>query len=109
MYSAFNEVPVSQEVPAGSEAIFRCQHSTANTIRWRVNNSTIGRNSPTDITSDTEHDEEGNPVDTLTIVARPEYNGAIIVCVAEFNDGTPEETSQPPAMLLVQSKRPFSV
>ena len=99
---AFNEVPVSQEVPVGTEAVFRCQHSTAHYIGWRVNGSFVGRNSPPDITPGTTRDEDGNLVDTLTIVARLEYNGTIVVCVAQFDDGTPDETSEPPAILLIQ-------
>ena len=100
---AFNEAPVSVEVPVGSEAVFRCQHSTANNIDWIVNGSFVGRSPPPDITLGiiTEGD---NPVDTLTIVARHDYNGTTIVCVAVFRDGSPDETSQPAAVLRVQGE-----
>ena len=102
LFKAFHEAPVSVEVPVGSEAVFRCRHSTADNIRWRVNGTLIsGRNPPPDITPGVE---DGTPVDTLTIVARLDYNGTTIVCVAQFDDGSSDETSQPPAVLRVQGE-----
>ena len=98
---AFDEVPVSQEIPVGSEAVFRCRHPTADIVRWRVNNSFVGRNPPPDIVPGTTLDEDGNLVDTLTIVAIREYNGTTVVCVADFDDGT-RLSSEPPAILLIQ-------
>ena len=32
---------------------------------------------------------------TLTIVAGPQYNGTEIVCVAKFDDGNPDEMTPP--------------
>ena len=97
--AAFDEAPISVEVPVGSEAVFRCRHSTADIIRWRVNETLLGNNRPTDITS-----ESDSLVYTLTIEARLDYNGTTIVCVARFDDGSPDETSQPPAVLRVQGE-----
>ena len=59
----------------------------------------IGRNPPPNITPSTTRDEEDNLVDLLSIVARREYNTTVVECVAEFDDGTPDETSEPPALL----------
>ena len=91
------------EVPVGSEAVFRCTHSTADSIRWRIDGTFVGRSPPPDITPDVII-EGGTLVDTLTIVARLDYNGTTIVCVAQFDDGSPDETSQPPAVLRVQGE-----
>ena len=92
------------EVPVGSEAVFRCRHSTADNIRWRVNETLVSfRSSPPGITYSIIT-EGSYLVDTLTIVARLDYNGTTIVCVAEFDDGSPDETSQPPAVLRVQGE-----
>ena len=91
---AFDGVPISQEVATGAQVVFRCRHPTADTIRWRVNGSLVGRNSP-DVILDIIYDDNGNSVDTLTITAQPLYNGTEVVCAARFDDGRPEEPSQP--------------
>lgn len=92
---AFTEAPVSQDVPIGSEAVFRCRHPTADTIRWRVDDAFLGRNPPPDITPRTERNDEGILVDVLTIVARAQYNGTKVECVAQFDNGTPDEQTFP--------------
>ena len=95
----FSEVPTSQVVFIGEETVFRCHHSTADVIAWRVNGSSVGRNPPTDITPSTNRDDDDNLVYTLTIIARPEYNGTVVECVAVFLDGSSTEVS-PTALLL---------
>jgi hypothetical protein len=98
--AAFDEVPVSQEVATGAEAVFRCRYPTADIIRWRVNGSLVGRSPPRYIIPSTIiHDDNGNLVDTLTIIARPELNGTEVVCVARFDDDRPEEPSQPVTLI----------
>ena len=79
----------------GAEAVFRCQHPTAFIILWRVNGSLVGWNPPPDITPGITRDDSGNLVDTLTITARLEYNGTVVVCVARFDDGSPDEQTEP--------------
>ena len=79
-------------------AEFRCQHQTADIIRWRVNNTLVGRNTPPDIIPGTTADD-GNLVDTLFITARPEYNGTMVVCVARFDDETPDEQTEPAVLM----------
>ena len=90
---AFIEVPTSQVVFIGEETVFRCRHPTADVIVWRVNGSSVGQNPSPDISPGTIGDYDGSLVNTLTIVARPEYNGTEVVCVALFIDGSPFETS----------------
>ena len=36
---------------------------------------------------------------TLTITARPDYNGTEVVCVAIFDDGNPKEQTEPALLL----------
>lgn len=79
----------------GNNAVFRCRHPNASIIRWRRDGELLGRNLPRDITPGTERDGNNFLVQTLTIVARPQYNGTEIVCVAKFDDGTPDEMSPP--------------
>ena len=83
----------------GAEAEFRCRHPTASFIDWRVNGSLVGQDPPREIIPGTTRDVNGNLVNTLTITARPEYNGTEVVCVAFFVDGSPDEQTEP-AMLL---------
>jgi hypothetical protein len=86
-------------VAIGAEAVFICRHQTADNIRWRVNGSLVGRSPPPDIIPSTIHDDNGNLVDTLTIIARPEFNVTEVVCVARFDDDRPEELSQPVTLI----------
>lgn len=83
----------------GEEAVFRCRYPTALFILWRVNDSLVGRDSPRDISPNTTRDDNGNLVDTLTITARPEYNGTRVVGVARFDNGVPDEQTDA-AMLI---------
>ena len=94
----FIEVPSSQEVFIGEVAEFRCRHPTADIIAWRVNGSSVRQNSSPDITPGTSRDDDGALVCTLTIIARPEYNGTDVVCVAVFIDESVPQPS-PPALL----------
>ena len=95
----FDQVPITQEVVTEAQAVFRCRHPTADTIRWRVNGSLVGRDPPPDIILGIIRDDNGNLVDTLTITARPMYNGTEVVCVAGFDDSRPQELSQPVVLI----------
>ena len=81
----------------GEVAEFRCSHPTADIIRWRVNGTlvSLGR-SPPDITLSVNSEL----VHILTIIGRPIYNGTEVVGVARFDDGSPDETTNPEAMLI---------
>ena len=91
----FVAVPTSQEVAVDREAVFRCRHSTADTIRWRLDGMLIGGSPPPDVTPSSARGKDGNLVQILTIVASPQYNGSEVVCVARFDDGSPDETTLP--------------
>ena len=88
---AFIESPTSQNVSIGEDAVFRCQHDSADTIRWRVNGVLVSRSSPpTGV-----HEDADGLVDTLTITGSLEYNGTEVVCVAQFDSGSPDQESTP--------------
>ena len=99
---AFSEVPITQIVAANSTAVYRCNHDTADVIRWRVNESLIGRNPPPGITLGTERDENDNLIDTLMIVAYPEYNQTEVKCVAKFDDDSTDETTNGALLIIHQ-------
>ena len=78
-------------------AVFRCQHQSpdANVI-WSVNGSSVGQFSaviPSSIF------ENGSLLYTLTIPARLEYNGTVVVCLAFFFDGSPTESTSPATLI----------
>lgn len=77
-------MPTSQNVTVGAIAEFTCQHDRADIIRWRVDDNLISiRNSPQGIAVDG---------DTLRItLGVPGVRE--VVCVARFDDGSPEEVS----------------
>ena len=70
-------------------AEFRCRHTTADVLVWRVDGSLISlANPPPDITA--EFISGGSK---LTIVGRPEYDGTEVVCVAKFFSSSPGEST----------------
>ena len=100
---AFIEAPTSQNVLIGQDAAFRCQHSTADTIRWRINGSLVSRsNIPDGVGLDAD-----GLVEILTITGRLDYNGTEVECVARFDNGSPELVSNPPALLIVTAGMQF--
>ena len=95
-FKVFTEIPRTLNVTAGIQAMFRCQHSDADTLAWRVNNRSI-RQSPLRGLSQSQDRS------TLTIIALPEYNGTLVECLALYFDGSPPD-SAPPAYLIVEGR-----
>ena len=93
--TAFDEAPAPQMVANGEEATFRCRHPQADSIRWKVDNALITANPPPDITPNIVREAEDVIVHTLTIIAHSEYDGTVVVCVAVFDDQTPNEQTSP--------------
>ena len=94
----FTKVPSSKVTFVGEETVFQCRHPTADSIAWSVNESSVTQNPSPDIIPGFITDDDGNLVNTLTIIARLVYNGTVVECVALFLDGSPAETS--PAAVL---------
>ena len=91
----FTEIPVSVNISVGETAEFRCRHSTADILIWRVNGSLISQfNPPHGIT--TEFIRGGSK---LAIVGRPDFDGIEVVGVARFFSSSPDESTYPPAIL----------
>ena len=73
----------------GVPAVFRCQHSSADIIRWRVNGSLIStRNADPDMHVD--RDSSGREI--LRIIPRT-VDVYVVVCVAQFDSGSPDVPS----------------
>ena len=77
---------------------FRCCHtSSVVLIFWRVNGSPAS-DFP-NIRSGSVN-ESGKMVYTLTVPAEPQYNGAVVVCLAVFLDGVTQTEVTPAATIL---------
>ena len=100
LLGAFIEIPTSQTVSVGEVAEFRCQHPTADTIRWRVNGTLVSLSRPPPDINQVTQTIDSESVSTLTIIGRPNYNGTEVVGVARFDDESPDETTDPKAMLI---------
>lgn len=90
----FTVSPESDTVAVGENATFSCQYPSADNIRWKKDNQYVTNNPSQDISPGYLHSPNGI-IYTLKIVARPEYNGSTIECVATFDDGTPQEQAPP--------------
>ena len=96
----FIEIPRSQNVSVNETAEFRCQHSTTDGIRWKVNGSVLR---PIDFPPGVQQKVE-NRLYILTIIGMPEYNGTEVVGDAfHFYDGSSLEETEPAALLLGNS------
>ena len=82
--SDFIEVPVSVAVMVNDTAVFRCRHSNADYIEWRVNGISVSVHAPVEINPGLIRDEDDNLIDTLNITATSVYNNSEVVCVAQF-------------------------
>ena len=87
--------PVSLNITVDTVAIFQCQHPTADGINWRINGSALR-----DLLEGFSTDRNYDGVFTLTITGLPEYNYAVIKCVALFSNYPSEETD--PAKMVIQ-------
>lgn len=91
---AFTVSPEFATVAVRENATFYCQHPSADSIRWKIDGHFVTANPPQDITPGSFRSRNGI-IYTLKIMARPEYNGSTIECVATFDDGTPQEQAPP--------------
>ena len=95
-------MPTSINVTAGDLARFQCNHSTAYSIAWRVNDTSLSILALTTITSRSIRFPDGGFVYELTILALSDYNQTSVECMAFLNQSTAEYVHTPRAMLLIQ-------
>ena len=91
----FAEFPLAVTVSENQEALFRCRHERADAfINWQING--LPSTQYPDVVPVSIVESNGTIiVPTLTIPAKPTYNGLEIVCLAIFIDGSPTETTLP--------------
>ena len=79
--------------------MFRCHHSTADAIGWKLNGEDIDYNNlPPGVTPSDVRDGS-RVVYTPNIIGSSEYDGATVIGVAKFFDGSSPEETNPAANL----------
>ena len=88
-------------------AVFYCQHPTARSIGWILNDVPFLQYSPPNATHTSRSAGVGKPsIHMLTMLAREEYNGTRIQCLAALESNI--SFAEPAAMLTVQGSMPHS-
>ena len=78
----------------GEEAVFMCEHRSADAIFWRING--------TSLSSRTDLNDDFNGIGQLTVTALTMYNNTLIQCVALFHSDNSQLETTAPAMLKIQ-------
>ena len=81
------------------EAVFHCEHRSADAIFWRINGTALS--SRPGLHDDFIVENIGR-FHTLTVTARPEYNTTVVQCVAFFDSGNSQPERTAPAVLQIQ-------
>ena len=71
------------------DSTFTCHHPRAGSIGFKAvyqNGTGVNKDANNDIIFNTCHDENNILVYTMTIVGRPVYYGAEVICFATFDD-----------------------
>ena len=103
LITEFLKTPETQTVNIGSDATFECQFPSALSIGWLFGGVGVNqiRESAMDFTQDNYRESDsGLLVYTLTVLARPEYNGTAIVCAAASFTQPPQNST--PAILIIE-------
>ena len=94
----FIEVPLSVNVTTDQVAVFHCEHSTADSIVWKINGAN-SNNLP--YSGSVVNETAIGRSHTLSIRATPQYNATRIECVA-LSIGSSQSITTAPAELLKQ-------
>ena len=97
----FIEVPLPLNMTSEQSAIFRCTHTTADTLAWRVNNTSV-RNLPNSVARETVAALNGTLTSNLTIETYLRYDDTQVDCVALFFDPTIATELSPTVTLRIQ-------
>ena len=87
--SRFSLSPLPLNTTVDTEAVFSCQHTTANSIGWTVNG-----------VKDNVQATMYNGISYLTIPTSPRYDEAVIQCIAYFAESSIQESDT--AVLMIQ-------
>ena len=93
-------------MPVGIVAKFWCQHSTADSIGWRINGTSLGSFHPKNVSTEGLTTPNGLS-HALIISAVAAYNETLVECVAIFFDGSAPRVT-PSVTLLIQGQYSFN-
>ena len=88
--------PAPLTVAVGTEAVFQCQHLNSDFVTWRINGIAVG------VFPDIVDIHLSGSISSLTITARPEYDGTMVECVAGFLGSTVLDIA--PASMMIQGR-----
>ena len=91
--------PLTVAVEQGT-ATFRCQHSLAVAVVWRLNRMPLNTANFQNISTNSTSEFNGVTTHTLSIGTLLEYNGTTIECVATFFDGSLPQVTTPVPLLI---------
>lgn len=97
--AVFIEVPLPLNVTSEQRALFRCTHTTADTLAWRVNDTSV-RNLPNSVAHETLAASNGTLTSNLTIETYLRYDKTQVDCVALFFHPTSGTTESSPTVML---------
>ena len=101
-------IPSSFNATERQERKFQCQHSSADTVVWRLNGTRLAEYYPPNVTTlarspeSTENSTVTTFVHTLTIEAVRLYNQTIVQCEAIYFSQPHLNEISPPALSLLQ-------
>lgn len=98
----FTETPQPKNVSSGEIATFQCQHSTADSIGWKLNGTLLNVYTPPNTTVISYPLSNGDIVFRLIITAFQHYNTTQIVCIAIFPTEGLGAVESTPVTLLIQ-------
>lgn len=98
----FIESPQPMNVSAGKKATFQCQHSTSNSIGWKLNGTSLNDYAPPNTSVITFPTSNGDIINRLIITAFPHYNETQVVCFARFTTQGLITVDTTPVLLLIQ-------
>ena len=80
----------------GEEAVFRCEHRSADAIFWRINGTSLSS------LPDLSDDFIDETITQLTVTSLAKYNNTLIQCVALFDSDNSQPETTAPAILKIQ-------
>jgi hypothetical protein len=99
--AVFIETPLPLNVTSEQRTLFRCTHATADSIAWRVNNTSV-RNLPNSVAYETTATSNGTLTSNLTIKTYLRYDETQVDCAAFFFDPTSAMELSPTVTLRIQ-------
>ena len=99
--TAFIEMPRSGIIADGTEARFRCHHRRTNRLFFEIDGQSVNESRVENASLVVFPDGSGRSLFVLAFEATQVVDGSMIVCIAVFVNGCPDQATIP-ALLLIQ-------